>query len=257
MSGVYTIGRGKLYFDRFVAGTKTKTGERYLGNTPEINSNTESDILEHFDSDAGIRSRDDQVTLEIKRTLSFTCDNIDDDNLALFFLADKSTHSQASASAQDTSYDVATAGTYYQAGATALNPSGARGISAVTVKDKAGAVTYVLDTDYTVDAAMGRVYLLPGFTGIAASGLKITATYAANTRPSIITANSITIDGALRFVANNPKGNQRDYYWPYVQLTPNGDYSFKGDDWQALPFTCDVLKLDDDTSAMYIDGRPA
>lgn len=257
MSGIYTIGRYKAYFDRFLPETKTKTGERYLGNTPEISSSTESELLEHFDADGGIRVKDDQVILEINRTLTFTCDNIDDDNLALFFLAEKGTLTQTAAAAQETHYSRAVAGTFYQIGATAANPSGARGVSLVVVKDDLEAVTYVLNTDYTVDTALGRVYLLPGFTGLAAGGLSISATYAANSRPQIIPANSVTIDGALRLIANNPKGNQRDYFHPYVQLTPNGDYSLKGDEWQTLPFTCEVLKLNDLTAPLYIDGRPA
>lgn len=257
MSGIYTIGRYEAYFDRFVSGTKTKTGERYLGNTPEINSSTESDVLDHFDADHGIRVKDDQVTLEIKRALTFTCDNINDENLALFFLANKGTRSQGALTAQVTNYDVATPDTYYQAGATTTNPSGARDISNVVVKSKDAVTTYALTTDYTVDADLGRIHLTPGFTGDAEDGLKITFDQAAGTWPQIISANSVSIDGALRLVCFNPKGNKRDYYHPYVQLTPNGDYALKGDEWQTLPFTCEVLKLDDITEQVYIDGRPA
>lgn len=257
MSGIYTLGRGKLYFDRFTNNIdKIRTGERYLGNTPEINFNTEAELLEHFDADGGIRVKDDQVTLEITRTLTFTCDNIDDDNLAIFFLGEKSTFTQA-ASAGGT-YEIADAqqGLYYQIGQTAANPMGQRGVSLVSVAD-AVPTTYDLTDDYTVDLDLGRIYIVPG-GGIAdGTDLIVTFTCSATERARVLTADSVTVDGALRYIAANPKGNNRDYYFPYVQLTPNGDYTFKGDEWQTLPFTCEVLKYDDNTAAVWIDGRPS
>lgn len=254
MSGIYTLGRGKVYFDRFLTGTKTRTGERYIGNTPEISFNTESELLEHFDADGGIRVKDDQVTLEITRTLTFTCDNIDDDNLAMFFLGDKSTFTQGTAS--NTAYTItdAVGGRYYQIGQTAGNPQGVRGITVDSVTD--GTDPLVVDTDYTIDLALGRIYIVAGGGG---DGEDVVVTYDAveHTRPRVLTADSVTVDGALRYISANPKGNQRDYYFPYVQLTPNGDYTFKGDEWQALPFTAEVLKYDDNTAAVWIDGRPS
>ena len=72
----YTLGRGRLYFDKFVIGTKTKTGQRYIGNTTEINLTSDSEALEHFDSDAGIRQKDMSVLLSLSRTGSFITDNI-------------------------------------------------------------------------------------------------------------------------------------------------------------------------------------
>jgi len=252
MSGTYTLGRGKLYFDRFTNSTdKIRTGERYLGNTPEINFNTEAELLEHFDADGGIRVKDDQVILEIVRTLTFTCDNIDDDNLAIFFLGTAGTFTQAAATGGTYDIDDVQQGLYYQIGQTAANPQGVRGVTTVSI---AGAS---LTTDYTLDAALGRIYIVPG-GGIADDDdIVVTYTCTATDRARILTGDSVTVDGSLRYISANPKGNQRDYYFPYVQLTPNGDYTFKGDEWQTLPFTCEVLKFDDSTSAVYIDGRPA
>lgn len=252
MSGIYTLGRGKLYFDRFTNNVdKIRTGERYLGNTPEINFNTEAELLEHFDADGGIRVKDDQVTLEITRTLTFTCDNIDDDNLAIFFLGTKSTFTQGAGTGLTYDIDDVQQGLYYQIGQTAANPMGVRDVTAVSI---AGAS---LTTDYTLDAALGRIYIVPG--GGIADGDDIVVTYtsAAVGRARVLTSDSVTIDGSLRYIAANPKGNNRDYYFPYVQLTPNGDYTFKGDEWQTLPFTCEVLKYDDNTAAVWIDGRPS
>ncbi|MES3001334.1 MAG: hypothetical protein V4787_11640 [Pseudomonadota bacterium] len=252
MSGTYTLGRGKVYFDRFTDNiNKVRTGERYIGNTPEISFSTEAELLEHFDADGGIRVKDDQVILEIVRTLTLTCDNIDDENLGLLFLGDVSTFTQASATGGTYNITDALQGRYYQIGQTAGNPQGVRGVTTVSI---AGAT---LTDDYTLDAALGRIYIVPGGGITDGDDLVVTYTCTATERARIITADSVTIDGALRYISANPKGNQRDYYFPYVQLTPNGDYTFKGDEWQTLPFTCEVLKYDDSTAAVYIDGRPA
>ena len=96
----YTFGRYRVYFDQFLPGTKTPTGQRYLGNTPELNMTSESENLDHFDADNGIRIKDDSMLLELNRAGSFVTDHISPENLALFFLGDASLVTQASAAAQ-------------------------------------------------------------------------------------------------------------------------------------------------------------
>jgi hypothetical protein len=253
----YVLGRGKVYFDRFAPGTRDKTGERYFGNTPEITYNTESEVLDHFNSDSGIRQKDDQAILEITRTLSFIGDDISAENLALFFLADVTEHSQSVVTGLETTYETVKSGHYYQVGASTANPTGARDITAVVVKSFDEITTYVVTTDYTVDAALGRIYVVPGGAIALAEedGIHITCNTPARTREQIVTADNTQIEGALRYVSDNPKGTQRDLYLPYVQLRPNGDFALKGEEWLQLPFIGEVLKLDDDTAAAYIDGR--
>ena len=41
----YTLGRGKVYFSRFKAGTQIPAGFFYIGNTPEFNLTIESEVL--------------------------------------------------------------------------------------------------------------------------------------------------------------------------------------------------------------------
>ena len=77
----YTLGRGRLYFDAFLPNTKTKTGERYFGNTPSLSLTIESESLDHYDSDAGVRVKDDSVLLQLNRTGQFVTDNIDPENV--------------------------------------------------------------------------------------------------------------------------------------------------------------------------------
>lgn len=261
----YTLGRGKLFFDRFTpaqvsAGITAATrgeGERYFGNTPEFNMTSSEETLDHFDSDQGVRTKDDSVSLQLDRTGSFTTDNISVENLALYFLADGvSTVSQSVAT--DATYLITAAkhGAFYQIGATEANPPGVRGISGVAVGKGVGFSTSVAASgNWEIDEALGRIYIIPGSTDIP-DGTDIQVTYdaSAGTRQRVI-SKSTSIYGALRFVADNPKGVNRDYLFPYVKLAPDGDYNLKGDDWQSMSFSFEALKKGTNIEALYIDGR--
>lgn len=247
----YTLGRGKVYFDRFTptqvsAGIGSLTrgeGERYIGNTPEFNTTSESEDLEHFDSDSGVRTKDASVQLQLDRSGSFTCDNIDIDNVALYFLGDKSTVTQTSATAQLFEIANVKQGMFYQVGWDISKPDGVRNISNVVVKTGVAFGTTVTPSgNYQVDEVTGRILILKGAPGLA-DGANIQVTYdlAAGTRELVI-SKSTAIYGSIRFVADNPIGTNRDYYFPYVKLAPDGDYNLKGDDWQTMGFTMEILK---------------
>lgn len=257
MSSNYTLGKGKLFFDQFAPNTKTKTGERAFGNAPEFSLTVESETLEHFSSMQGIRTKDDSVTLQTDRTGQFILDDIMLDNVALFFLGTKGTVTQTSGSVTDENIGAVKKDRYYQIGASSGNPTGVRNISAFVLKHTSGAPTYVAGTDYDVDLTLGRVYIKP--TGMIADATVVKCDYTrpANTRNQVVVTSSDTISGALRFVAVNAKGENHDYYFPYVTISANGDFSLIGEEWQQMPFNVEVLKLDDNTAAMYIDDRPA
>ena len=267
----YTLGRGRLYFDRFtpaqvaagiVAATRGE-GETYFGNTPDLSMTASEDTLDHFDSDQGVRTKDDSVSLQLDRTGSFTTDNISKENLALYFLSDGAASVlQTSALAATFEILAARQGKFYQIGAGPSLPAGVRNISTVIVKKGAGyPTTGTQPGNYEVDEATGRIYIIPGSTdlpdvGGAGTAIQVTYDLAATTREQIV-SKSTSIYGALRFVADNPKGKNRDYYFPYVKLAPDGDYNLKGDDWQSMSFSFEALKKSTNIEAVYIDGRGA
>lgn len=246
----YTLGRGRLYFDKFLTGTQTKTGQRYFGNTTEINMTSDSETLEHFDSDAGIKQKDASVLLSLSRTGSFITDHSNPANLALFFLGTESVVSQAATTGISDSYPNVILGQRYQIGVTAGSPPGVRNVTNFV----SGAL--VAGTDYTLDAATGGVVFLP--TGSVVAGATVAATYdtAVTSYNRVVTASSAQVFGALLYIANNPFGENFDYYWPYVSIKPDGDFALKGDEWQQIGFGFEALKLDDATEVLYINGRP-
>ncbi len=245
----YTLGKGEVYFDQ-------GSGERYFGNTTEFNITIESENLDHFDSDNGIRTKDDSVVLEITRSGSLVTDNISKENQALFFLGDISTVTQTATPVVDEPVNDVKKGYFYQLGKTTANPQGVRGVTTVTVT-KAPSTVLVLNTDYTLDAALGRIRILEtSVTVVDGDDLIIDYTPVANTRDRITTSNAVSLSGSLRFVSKNPKGPQRDFYIPSVTLRPDGDYALKGDDWQSMGFAVEINQ-NAGQAAIYIDGRPA
>lgn len=257
----YTLGRGKVYIDRYpqnvvMTALTQGEGERYIGNTPEFMTNSSSEDLDHYDSDAGVRTKDDSVQLSFDRAGSFTCDNIDSNNIALYFLGDKSTVTQTAATAVTATMTVKR-GRFYQLGVSDLMPAGVRNVSNVVVKKGvAFADTVTMAGNYEVDETLGRLYIEADAAGIT-DDLEIQVTFdvGASTRGQVVSKNR-SIYAAIRFVADNPKGVNRDYYFPYVKLSPDGDYNLKGEEWQTMGFTMEILKKASNIESVYIDERP-
>lgn len=265
----YVIGKGKLHFDQFAVGSKIGTGERYLGNTPELTQSRSSDTLDHMDADEGLNVKDESITISNDITGTFSTDNIEPANVALWFGGDIDKSTIVAATAIVEPDFVAARGRSYQIGKTADTPQGTRSITNVKIATvTAGAqptdplvATPIADAamaaNFDIDLARGRLYIEPDAPDVEDGDvLRVTYDQEGVTR-EIIIAKGQEIRGALRFLSTNPVGERKDYFWPYVKITANGDYALKGDDWQVMSFNFEVLKLDANTERVYIEALPA
>lgn len=358
----YVVGRGRLYFDKFAPQTKVGTGELYFGNTPELSTTQSEDTLDHYSSEGGLRVKDASVSLQVDSSGSFQCDNINGDNLALWFRGTKSTTVQAAAASLAETFAGVKLGRWLQLGRTTARPMGARkatvtaviadavkatgtltALTAGTAADTitingvtitivaAGAVGNQVNvassitnlaqsikalinsnptsfgvvatgaaavltltaiaagasgnaitlvetglstsvsgatltggsgvplaaTNYTLDDARARVFIRYDAPDVQDDDA-ITVEYSlAADSEEVVTAAGVAITGALRFIADNPEGENRDYFWPYVRLTPDGDLSLKGDEWQTVTFNFEILKLNELTERQYISKPSA
>ncbi len=245
------LGRGELHFGRFKPGTETPAGERYFGNSPELTLSVATESIEHMDSDHGIKEIDESTIISVNYSGSFTTDNISADNVALFFSGEKGTLTQAAASNITETFADVEQGLTYQLGTSAASPTGVRNVASVVVKT--GAVTHVAGTDYIADLELGRVTILE--QGGIANLADITVTYdiLASSRSLVLSSNA-PIYGSMRFIAFNAVGEKADFFLPKVRIAPQGDYNLKGDEWQSIPFTFQVLKKPG-LAAIYRDGR--
>jgi hypothetical protein len=255
----YTLGSGELLFAPFLPGTKiVEAGAEYFGNTPEFSINSEREMLDHYDADHGFRTKDDSALLQLNRSGSFTTDHISPANLAKWLLGETSVIAQASATDTPETFTAVKKGRRYQVGATPSNPSGVRGLSALTaVKvDTPSNVTLVAGTDFRVDLDTGGVYILPG-SAIVDDGDDVIVTYSAPLLDyhQVRSGSEAQLEGQLLFISYNAKGTKFDYLFPYVQLAPDGDFALKGDEWQSLSFGVEILTLNDQTPAVLTNGR--
>lgn len=255
MANNYTLGRGELWFDRYSnQDALTTSGLRYLGNTPEFSASITSETLDHFNSDAGVKVKDGSVVLQTNVTASFTTDNVDPANLALFFFGTSEIFSTAGGAVTAEAMPSVVKGLTYQLGTTNSNPSGVRNVTGVTVKK--GGTALVNNIDYTIDAALALVTILTtGSTVTTGDSLTVDYTTSAQTRERVL-SGSTSVAGALKYIGKNAAGKQYDWFMPYVKLSPNGDFALKGDEWQTIGFNVEVLEKTGQ-KALYIDGRPA
>lgn len=255
--GNQTLGRGEIHVALFKAGTHTPDGWRYVGNTPSFSLTISQDKLDHFSSDRGVRVKDKSIILQVDYSGSLTLDDINSDNLSLFFFGQKQTIAQTSATAQTETFTTTQQGYGYQLGITSSNPTGVRKISNVVVSVSASAKT--LGTDYTVDADRGIIYIVEGGSIADAASISVTYDRAAVSRKQVISGQT-QVECALRFISYNPQGEKNDILMPLVRLGPNGDFELKSDEWQQLPLTVEILAdttVTPNKSAIYIDGQPA
>lgn len=265
----YTLGRGEIHFGKFIPGTQIPEGERYLGNTPEVSFTIETENLDHFSSDRGVREKDESVPLQTTRTGTLTCDNIDPANLAYFFFGDDDLLAVTGATVTDEVISPNGAGVlqgqWYQLGASAGLPQGQNnltnhtgaglGAKVIVTNDAGTPVVYDEVDDYLIDMKSGRLYIVPG--GDIVNGTKLEVDYKTTTQSKArVISGSSPLEGSLRYIARNPVGKQYDYYMPWAKITPNGDFALKGDDWQTIPFNLEILKKSS-AEAFYITERTA
>lgn len=270
----YVVGRGRVSFGQFKAGTNTLIGgELYFGNTPEFSLTGDTETLDHYSSDEGLRNLDNSVLLELTQGGSFTCDNISAENVALFFLGDAVKTVQTQQTGVKENIPLVRRGRYYQLGTSEDNPTGVRNVANFTmvaldasisvsagagdISAIPGAVVVPAAGNYEIDLATARVYIepdAPAFAGDIQAFVQFDVE--AQSRTMII-GKSNMIYGTLRFESDNPVGTNKDFFFPKVALQPDGDYNLKGDDWQVLGFSFKALKINQKTQRVYIDVREA
>jgi len=252
----YVIGRGKLYFARRDKTTGTLGGFRFLGNAPEFSINITADMVDHYQSTGGIKEKDLTVPLQTNRTGSFTLDDIQPENVAFALYGQAQTLAVAAAIGLTETINGVTKGFYYPLGMSGGTGSGALNVTVTAIQNTTTNVALVAGTDYEVDQASGFIHILPTATNVA-DGDNIQVTYDQNAYDRVhIPAGREPINGALRYVSDNPVGKNQIVYAPNVNLSPDGDMQFIGDDWMQIPVSAEFLVPADGGVALYIDNNP-
>ncbi len=233
-----TLGRGKVHFAPFAAGTQTPTGFDFFGNCPAFNLNVAVEELTHMDSTGGLKEEDQSVITSRTVGGSIQCDDMLPKNLARWFLGTASTVTQAAIAAPtDETFAAVTPGATYRVGISDAAPTGLKKITVTNVEDdEVTPNVFTAGTDYVVDSERGTIQIVDG--GAITEGTNIIVSYTAATATyAQVISGQTDIEGALWFEAINAVGKNADYYLPYVKLRPEGDLALIGDDWISYSYT--------------------
>lgn len=252
-----TLGRGEVHFSKFKANTQIGEGYRYLGNSPEWTLNIESEMLDHFSSDRGMRQKDKSIPLEVTRTGSLVLDEITNPNIGLYLFSPDgaTTVTEAGGAVTDFAINDVIPGRSYQLGESDSNPVGDLNISTTGLTVSQGATTFTIMDDYVVDYKRGLLTIVEGGAIQAGDDLTVDYTTLATTYELVVSGDE-KVEGALKYIEFNPTGPNKVWTFPFVSIAPNGELTFKGDEWQQIPLTVEVLTKAT-MSAIYVNGVPS
>jgi hypothetical protein len=115
----------------------------------------------------------------------------------------------------------------------------------------------VAGVDWNPDPDGGRFQIIDQADGghVADDSVVVISYELAQADVSLLQTNEEDIYGELRFVADNPVGDNTDYFWPYVILRSSGNMQLKGDTWQEMTFSAEILQLPN-MQRVYMRKRP-
>lgn len=231
----YRIGRGTLYAAPLDAVTGRPHEYRDLGNVSDFVLTLSTDKQEHSSSRSGLKVVDKSVVINQKLTLKITLDELNFDNLALFFSGSTSATVANASAITSQAHSFYGKGRWYDV----MDASGNRAYDCATIT----VATMTLGTDFTVDLKMGRIFVLStsaGAWGSSASpvSLNVTTTLSGQdtTLDEVKALTQSSISLALKFISQNPVNgdNQEEYQFHQVTLSADGDLSLIGDDFSNV-----------------------
>lgn len=111
---------------------------------------------------------------------------------------------------------------------------------------------YLPNSDYIVDPITGGITLTPNSD--VSGSITITFGAAAFSGTLISALASLSQEGRLRFVSDNPEGGQYEMRAWRVMVSPDGDTGLLADSWAEMKFTGEVLRdLANHPTSPYMD----
>jgi hypothetical protein len=241
------LGRGKVYFNR-LRSDGSYIGETFLGNCTTLEGTTSDETREKYSSAEAASPLLKRANIRRTMELSLTLDEFSKFNLALATMGDNSFYTQNNTAVTAEAHNNVTQGTWVKLTY--------RSVSTVVVKNDAGSpTTYTVTTDYVVDAATGRIYIVPGGAIADATNLRIDYAKATITtaNPTVRAGVSGKIEGSLRFIGDPAEGPTWELEAWSVTLNPDGAIGFISDDFAefTLKATVQADSVNHPTEPLY------
>ncbi len=240
-SKYYNTGGGSLTFTPIVDGVLGV--EEDFGQTENISFSTEVETLTHDNTETCTTYEDMNILKKVTGKLSIETLEISPTMLTRAFLGSNSTTSvieNATGTTPALGFVTATAlDTAYAIGVKHLDDS------TIVVQDDADTVTYVLDTDYTLERKGDVTYITfptSGGTITADDVLHIVADNSAYDDITIEGYIDTKLEGVLTFTSCASNGVSYVYTFHRVSLLASGDYALKSsEEFAKLAFEGTML----------------
>lgn len=269
------LGRGRLY------GAPIQTSGlpgayRFFGNTNEIKISQNTEKLSHKSSQHGLKVIDKEVIISQEANVTISFEEINWDNLALFFsgttIAGVSADNAAVAGFVDQIQYGTAAGEKVPPGRWYDLRNGVAGARAYDLNltntvIKIGATTLVVTTDYELDNKLGLVFIKNSATVIGTAAgddliATITAKATAKLMDEVKALTTTPVPIALKFVSENAADSDRmsEYQIHKIGLKATGDLSLISDDFAACGLEGLMesnVAADSDSPYMTVRSNPA
>lgn len=241
------LGSGDLYMDRLTADG-VSTGLKLVGNATMLSIKSEADKKEltgKGKTNYGMVL--DSVALQQPGSVEVEINRLDKESLAMIFLGDSSVESITGASV------TAEAVTAVEGAFVKLAN---RGVSNVVVKDNTDTTTYVLGTDYTLNADVGMIEIIASGGITDADVLHVDYDYETAVYDRILGATQPTVKVAIMLDGKNLATGKDCFVdvWE-ATLSPDTGVDFLADDFTTVKLTGSMTKPDSKPSPFVVDMK--
>lgn len=224
-SDYITLGGGKLYIDKFDENGKPTGKFEYFGLTTGISISTDIEKLEHTNTEGKMQAIDKTIIKKQSASMSWTSDEISPEMLSRAFLGEINKITGEST----LSFTNAKAGDFFD-----LNTYGG------TVTVNSGGTALEKDKDYKIDEKSGMLEVLLD-KNIKNGTLEVQITGGAE-KQSIGAFKNAKLEARLLFIGDVACGNAMKVLFHKCNISQDGEFALKGDEWLSIGFKADILK---------------
>lgn len=242
----YTIGAARFWFNRLAdeaSNPKKYEGWFDVGNIVDHNLEQPIEVLDHFTTRSGTRTKDRSLVRQISEEIVFTLDELSVENLRMFLRGGAVTDVAAAAAGGTVVDEI---GQMIEDKPVIM--AGGKNPTVITVKSLDGLTTYVLDTDYTVVDIIGgykAIQFKDGGTLVEGDFVKIGYKYDILAHKKFAPATNTELKGRGLMFGVSDTGQEFKRSWELIQIEPEGQFGLNDQDWSSFQLRVKVLDNSD------------
>lgn len=232
-----------------------ETGAIYMGDTTTlaVTQSVEKTKIQSTSTPIAV----DRVNMvkSVSREMTLETQDVTDQLEEIFFMGTKTASTQSATPVTGEAHAGLVGGRWYQCGVTTDNPFGKTDLSAFSItNDAVTPVAGVLGTDYEVNLAAGKFYIIEGGLLDGDGGI-VAYTPTAVSKTRIQSHNNGPARGSLMVTPVGTTGTQKPIFLPLVELGPSGDVPYNDrENSQKLSFSVSILDPGDGSSQIELFG---